>query len=180
MVVPAMCLECLEGARIVDRNALKEARKWLDTRVSTHVLQFHRLVGHPVREKPGIPDEDEVRLRAHLITEEFFEVLHALFSRAERNNIDDRYKELIEFIDDAWVKVNLPEFADGLADLDYVVEGARLVFGINGVPIAAEVHRANMTKAQGPKRADGKILKPEGWKPPDIEGELRKQGWKGL
>jgi hypothetical protein len=27
------------------------------------------------------------------------------------------------------------------------------------------------------KRADGKILKPEGWKPPDIEGELRAQGW---
>lgn len=24
---------------------------------------------------------------------------------------------------------------------------------------------------------DGKILKPEGWKPPDVEGELRKQGW---
>jgi predicted HAD superfamily Cof-like phosphohydrolase len=28
------------------------------------------------------------------------------------------------------------------------------------------------------KRADGKIMKPEGWKPPDIEGELVKQGWK--
>jgi len=27
------------------------------------------------------------------------------------------------------------------------------------------------------KREDGKIMKPPGWTPPDIEGELKKQGW---
>lgn len=27
------------------------------------------------------------------------------------------------------------------------------------------------------KRADGKIMKPPGWTPPDIEGELKLQGW---
>lgn len=27
------------------------------------------------------------------------------------------------------------------------------------------------------RREDGKVIKPEGWKPPDIAGELRKQGW---
>jgi len=40
-----------------------------------------------------------------------------------------------------------------------------------------EVHRANMDKAGGPKRADGKVLKPEGWKPPDIHGILEQWGW---
>ena len=41
-----------------------------------------------------------------------------------------------------------------------------------------EVHRANMAKAGGPRRhEDGKLLKPVGWSPPDIEGELKKQGW---
>jgi predicted HAD superfamily Cof-like phosphohydrolase len=27
------------------------------------------------------------------------------------------------------------------------------------------------------RREDGKILKPEGWTPPDIEGVLRQHGW---
>jgi predicted HAD superfamily Cof-like phosphohydrolase len=72
---------------------------------------------------------------------------------------------------------DLPAFADALADIDYVVEGARLEFGINGSPIADEVHRANMAKLGGPKRADGKHMKPEGWTPPDVAGELVKQGW---
>ena len=64
-------------------------------------------------------------------------------------------------------------------DLDYVVEGTRLEFEIDGGPIAVEVHRSNMAKVGGPVREDGKRLKPPGWTPPDIAGELRKQGWKG-
>jgi len=28
-------------------------------------------------------------------------------------------------------------------------------------------------------RDDGKVIKPPSWSPPDIEGELRKQGWNG-
>jgi predicted HAD superfamily Cof-like phosphohydrolase len=52
-----------------------------------------------------------------------------------------------------------------------VVEGARLELGIDGAPIAA-VHEANMKKVSGEVRADGKRLKPPGWKPPDINLEL--------
>jgi predicted HAD superfamily Cof-like phosphohydrolase len=36
-------------------------------------------------------------------------------------------------------------------------------------PFFREVHRTNMWKLKGPKREDGKQLKPEGWKPPRIE-----------
>jgi predicted HAD superfamily Cof-like phosphohydrolase len=75
--------------------------------------------------------------------------------------------------------VYLPEVADALADLDYVIEGTRLEFGIDGGPIADAVHAANMRKVGGPTRADGKILKPDEWEPPDIAGELKKQGWDG-
>jgi hypothetical protein len=76
------------------------------------------------------------------------------------------------------VRVDMVELADGFADLDYVVEGARLEFGIHGQEIADEVQRANMAKVGGPIREDGKRLKPAGWKPPDIAGVLRAQGWK--
>jgi hypothetical protein len=48
---------------------------------------------------------------------------------------------------------------------------------IDGAPIAAEVHRANMAKVGGPKSPTGKQLKPPGWTPPDIFGELKRQGW---
>lgn len=50
-----------------------------------------------------------------------------------------------------------------------------------------EVQRSNEAKAiEQPdgsfkvvRRADGKILKPPGWTPPDIAGVLRAHGWKG-
>ncbi len=52
--------------------------------------------------------------------------------------------------------------------------------GVDSRPIQLAIHHANMAKKDGPKReSDGKRLKPPGWKPADIEGELRKQGWLG-
>jgi len=39
------------------------------------------------------------------------------------------------------------------------------------------VQAANCAKVGGATREDGKILKPKNWVAPDIEGELRKQGW---
>ena len=166
------------------------------------VLAFHRAMGQPIAESPTLIPEERVRLRASLIAEEFFEVLASLFTGEVvcdgRNgcNTDgknpcpscgnifhtlglDSFEESVrDLIGKSGIRVNLVELADGLADLDYVIEGARVEFGIDGVPIAAEVHRANMAKTTGSVREDGKRLKPPGWQPPDIEGELKKQGWK--
>jgi predicted HAD superfamily Cof-like phosphohydrolase len=145
------------------------------TTLREQVAEFHRAVGQPLLESPTIPAEERVRLRARLMAEEFFETMVAMFSRLERRSLDYIYSDLKAFIDVGVIGVDLPELVDGLADLDYVVEGTRLEFGVDGGPIAAEVHRANMAKSGGNVRADGKILKPEGWKPPDIPGELLKQ-----
>ncbi len=61
-----------------------------------------------------------------------------------------------------------------------MVEGGRLVFGVDGEPIADEIQRSNMDKFRDgiKRRADGKILKPEGWTAPDIKTILANQGWK--
>ncbi|MCA9965662.1 MAG: hypothetical protein KC423_15520, partial [Anaerolineales bacterium] len=59
-----------------------------------------------------------------------------------------------------------------LADLLYVVYGAMWAFGIDPDPIFAEVHRANMQKAGGPRRADGKLLKPPDWQPANVAGVI--------
>lgn len=50
-------------------------------------------------------------------------------------------------------------------------------WGIDPEPIFAEVHRTNMLKSEGVfNPLTGKILKPEGWKPPRIRELLTKQG----
>ena len=147
------------------------------------VDEFHEKFDLPrPREPVSEFDEALVRFRLRLIAEEFVESLEAMFGtmvQTDWQRLRAVKVSLQEMIDSNPVEVNLPEFVDGLADLDYVVEGARITFGIDGRPIAAEVHRANMSKVGGPTRADGKIMKPEGWKPPDIAGELAKQGWIG-
>lgn len=152
--------------------------------LSHQVMEFHLAMGQPVHHRPQIPAEERIRLRAKLIAEEFSEVMSALFdldtsdlpppfpSRA--NTLREILKEAI---DKAPVKVDMVDLADGLADLDYVVEGTRLEFGIYGKAIADEVHASNMAKVGGPVREDGKMLKPLGWKPPDIAGVLKELGW---
>ena len=74
------------------------------------------------------------------------------------------------------VEVDMEELADGLCDLDYIVEGTRQYFGIPRAAILKEVHRANMEKSKA-KDAAGKPMKLEGWNPPDIGGVLRTHGW---
>jgi predicted HAD superfamily Cof-like phosphohydrolase len=142
------------------------------------VLEFHRAMSVPVVFEPKVASNDRVRLRCSLLAEEFFEtlgsmlVLESTIDRDARSTVMDACKFAV-------VEVDMLGLVDGLADLDYVVEGTRLEFGVDGAPIAAEVHRANMAKVGGPVRADGKRLKPEGWKPPNIAEELWRQGWQG-
>lgn len=90
-----------------------------------------------------------IRLRVNLIVEEASE-----FQRAANRG--------------DWV-----EMIDALCDLLYVTHGAGSAMGVDLHPFFQEVHRTNMEKTGGPVRpSDGKILKPEGWKPPDIAGML--------
>lgn len=62
-----------------------------------------------------------------------------------------------------------PEVVDGLCDLIYVTLGVAVEAGFRLNPFFAEVHRSNMTKVGGPVREDGKVLKPDTWKPPRIK-----------
>jgi predicted HAD superfamily Cof-like phosphohydrolase len=149
------------------------------SKLRDQVVEFHAAMGQPIRPAPGMIPEERVRLRAALIAEEFFETMEALFATGSGGvEMTGCRFATMRAIQVAAIDVNMIDLADGLADLDYVVEGTRLEFGINGDPIAAEVHRANMTKVGGPIAPNGKCMKPEGWTPPDIEGELRKQGWR--
>ena len=150
------------------------------TIIRAQVEEFHKAFEQDVGARPKAPDSTIVRLRARLIAEEFCEMLEALFGA-----VPDVFREKLANIVEGGPlnRIDLVKLADALADIDYVVEGTRLAFGINGAPVALEVHRSNMAKL-GPDgkpivRADGKRLKPPGWTPPNIAGELRRQGWDG-
>lgn len=56
---------------------------------------------------------------------------------------------------------------DALCDLLYVTYGAAVAMGVDLEPFFEEVQRANMEKAGGPKREDGKQLKPHDWQGPN-------------
>jgi len=119
------------------------------------------------------------RLRILLILEETIETVVAM-APSLKPKIEALYREMRLIVENAPLlcTANLPDVADGLGDLDYVVEGARIAFGINGRPIAEAIHEANMTKAAGPIDPNtGKKLKPPGFVPPDVAKLLVEQGW---
>lgn len=76
----------------------------------------------------------------------------------------------------------LTRIADDIGDSIYVLCGLANCLGIPLAEVYQEIHRTNMQKTipdgQGGytvrRRADGKILKPDNWEPPNIKAILRK------
>ncbi|MDX1627661.1 MAG: nucleoside triphosphate pyrophosphohydrolase family protein [Fulvivirga sp.] len=89
------------------------------------VAKFHKTFQHPIQENPTIPDEKRCALRVSLIAEEL--------------------KELEQAIADK----DLVEIADALCDIQYVLSGAVLEFGLGDKfkALFEEVQRSNMSKA---------------------------------
>ncbi|THF83645.1 hypothetical protein E7T09_21740 [Deinococcus sp. KSM4-11] len=134
-----------------------------------HLREFHRAIGLTPPEAPTVPRGELLALRRTLIEEEVAEVnaeFAVLAARLEAGETPGP---------DALVAL-----AHELADLLYVTYGALDTLGVDADAVFAEVHRANLTKASGPRRADGKQLKPEGWQPADVAGVLARQGTGGL
>jgi predicted HAD superfamily Cof-like phosphohydrolase len=115
------------------------------------VEEFHRLFDIVARRTPGVIDEQTRILRERLIREEFDELREAM------------------------VKNDLSAVAKELADLLYVVYGTAVSYGIDMEPVFREVHRSNMSKVGGYKRADGKWVKPATYSPAVIEPILEAQ-----
>jgi predicted HAD superfamily Cof-like phosphohydrolase len=115
------------------------------------VKEFHETYGLPVRENPDLSCVQTNELRINLLEEEL--------------------EELKEAIKDN----NIVEVLDALTDLQYVLDGAYLSFGLHNVKDAAfeEVQRSNMSKLGEDgkpirRESDGKILKGPNYFRPDI------------
>lgn len=113
------------------------------------VQEFHETYGLPVLNDLGISDQKTNELRINLLAEEL-----------------DELKEALD-------QGDMVETLDALIDLQYVLDGAFLSFGMQHLktPAFDEVHRSNMSKlgADGKpirRESDGKVLKgPNYFKP---------------
>lgn len=96
-----------------------------DPKTLTSVAEFHKTFQHPVLEEPTIPSAARCSLRVALIAEEL--------------------KELQEAIENK----DIVEIADALCDIQYVLSGAVLEFGLKDKfnSLFEEVQRSNMSKA---------------------------------
>lgn len=89
------------------------------------VAEFHRTFKHPILPSPALPDEGRCRLRVELIAEELRELEESI-----------REKDIVAV-------------ADALCDIQYVLSGAVLEFGLADKfkTLFEEVQRSNMSKA---------------------------------
>lgn len=89
------------------------------------VAEFHKTFKHPILSEPAIPDENRCKLRVALLAEELKEMEVAILEK------------------------DLVAIADALCDLQYVLSGAILEFGLGEKfkDLFEEVQRSNMSKA---------------------------------
>ena len=89
------------------------------------VSEFHKTFDAPILESPQIPSEERCQLRVSLLQEELDELSDAI-----------KNKDIVEI-------------ADALCDLQYVLSGAILEFGLGEKfdDLFNEVQRSNMSKA---------------------------------
>lgn len=96
-----------------------------DPKCLSSVSEFHQTFQHPILEKPTIPSANRCELRVSLIAEELRELQEAIENK------------------------DMVEIADALCDIQYVLSGAILEFGLKDkfAPLFNEVQRSNMSKA---------------------------------
>ena|SRR5882672_4514891 len=89
------------------------------------VAEFHHTFKHPIAGAPQVPSEERCKLRISLLDEELKELEEAV-----------KNKDIIEI-------------ADALCDIQYVLSGAVLEFGLGEKfkALFEEVQRSNMSKA---------------------------------
>lgn len=96
-----------------------------DLNALTQVAEFHKTFKHPILDSATVPSKERCQLRIDLLQEELNELKEAVAAN------------------------NIVEIADALCDLQYVLAGAVLEFGLgnNFKALFDEVHRSNMSKA---------------------------------
>lgn len=161
------------------------SRRFVQSEWQRRCEEFMRHAGQAVRSRPDDPTAAE-RLRvARLVLEGALETVAGFGVRVvldrdangsdpdERFGLSDCDVELVP--DGAFDMVGA---VDGCLDGIVVNLCGLSTVGAGDAHLMTAVQDANQQKQSGPVRSDGKQLKPAGWQPPDIAGELIRQGWR--
>jgi predicted HAD superfamily Cof-like phosphohydrolase len=123
------------------------------------VLEFHRTFACHISARPtAVIPKEIAEVRARLLREELEEYCQAAAAG------------------------DIVEIADALSDMLYVLLGTYISHGLDGVAegLFNEVHRSNMSKlgpdGQPVLRADGKILKPDQFRAPQLAPIIQAAG----
>ena len=114
------------------------------------VKEFHKLYEVPIRDTPGMPSMQRALLRVKLLNEELEELADAIATH------------------------DVVEILDALTDLQYILDGSYLEFGMQDLKQKAfdEVHKSNLSKlgddGKPVKREDGKVIKGPNYRPPNL------------
>ena len=116
-------LLCGRFANIVKKE-LMTTKTYTEPQSLNHVIQFHNTFDLPIVDDPSIPSPSRCALRINLIREELDELKAA---------IEDK---------------DIVEVADALCDIQYVLAGAIIEFGLaeKFSDLYSEVQRSNMSK----------------------------------
>jgi predicted HAD superfamily Cof-like phosphohydrolase len=90
--------------------------------------------------------------------------------------LEEEVAELAEAVNTS----RLDLIAHELADVIYVAYGSAIAYGIDIDAVITEVHAANMTKLNDVGQAivaNGKVVKSENYRAPNIAKILKNQGW---
>lgn len=121
------------------------------------IREFHETLGVGAPDIPTLPQPQTLALRETLLDEEFREVKGAFAALLAGQTAD------------------IAPLIHELTDLLYVTYGAILACGVDADAVFAEVHAANMRKLGGPRRPDGKVLKPPDWEPANVAAVIAQQ-----
>ncbi len=124
------------------------------------VCEFHEAMGQPINEH--MINEDLLKLRWLLLKEEFTE-------------LEEEFEVSLYDIRRGRVPGNLRNILKELADLQYVISGFAITFGMELDTAFNRVHESNMSKlgddGKPIYREDGKVSKGPNYKPPKL-GDL--------
>jgi predicted HAD superfamily Cof-like phosphohydrolase len=156
-----------------DHAAVVERMYQLDYQAK--VREFHTATGAAVSATPTTQDASTRALRCRLMLEELKEFIQASGCRLIGAG------DLLDVHSVVGAKPDLPAMGQELSDMQYTLSGTAEAHGLPLTALFAEVHAANMRKV-GPDgrariQADGKVLKPDGWRPPDVAAVLKRHGW---
>lgn len=147
--------------------------------IAQRVFEFSKAADDPIPDEPRVPTAEETDFLIRMLMDEILEVLSIHYDSQLAKS------KLYEMIRTAKSLPKEPEptvesFADGVCDIIIYALHSCCKMGIDMDPVFDEVMNANMRKrnpetGKFDRRADGKIVKPKGFVPPDVKSAICKK-----